>query len=52
MILLIMARRGNVAETWGDALLPLLAGLTLSVLEIAAMGAVRALLTRYYGLSF
>ncbi|MEW6231167.1 MAG: DUF2085 domain-containing protein [Chloroflexota bacterium] len=52
MILLIMARGGNVAETWGDALLPLLAGLTLSVLEIAAMGAVRALLTRYYGLSF
>jgi hypothetical protein len=40
-LLLIVSRRGNRAATWRDAVLPLVAGLTLTLLEIGLVDAVR-----------
>ena len=41
MILLILFRRDSLAEHWRDAIVPLLAGLTVSLLELTLIGAVR-----------
>lgn len=45
MILLILFRQDSRAETWRDAIIPLLSGLTAALLELTAIGALRYLLT-------
>jgi uncharacterized membrane protein len=45
MILLIVFRHDSQAETWRDAVPPLLGGLTAALLELTAMGTLRYLLT-------
>jgi uncharacterized membrane protein len=40
-LLLIVSRRGNRATSWRDAVLPVVAGLTLALLEIGLVDAVR-----------
>ncbi len=50
MIVLIVLRREGMAVTWGDAALPLLMGLLVSLLELAGMDLLRLALTRSMGL--
>lgn len=45
MLALILAQQENAAESWHQAVVPLLAGLTLSLIQIGAIDAVRYLLT-------
>jgi uncharacterized membrane protein len=45
MILLILFRLDSQAETWRDAVPPLLGGLTVTLLELTAIGTLRYLLT-------
>jgi hypothetical protein len=45
MILLILFRRDSRAETWRDAVLPLIGGLTVTLVELTTMGTLRYLLT-------
>jgi hypothetical protein len=52
MIILIVTRRENTAETWLDALLPLSLGLLATLAEIAAMDLLRLALTQQLGLPF
>lgn len=52
MILLIVTRRENRAETWLDALLPLSLGLLATLAEIAGMDLLRLSLTQQLGLPF
>ncbi len=52
MIILIVTRRENRAETWLDALLPLSLGLLATVAEIAGMDLLRLALTQQLGLPF
>ena len=49
MILLILFRRDSQAETWRDALLPLLGGLVTALMELTAMGVLRYTLTGTMG---
>ncbi len=49
VILVMLAGRENTASHWRDTLLPLLAGLTLSLLEIGAVDALRYWLTGTLG---
>lgn len=52
MIILIVTRRENMAETWLDALLPLSLGLLATLAEIAVMDLLRLALTQQLGLPF
>ncbi len=52
MIILIVTRRENVAETWLDASLPLSLGLLTTLVEIAGMDLLRLALTQQLGLPF
>ena len=45
MLVLMLVRRDNTADTWGDALGPLLIGLTVSLMLIAAIDVLRYTLT-------
>jgi len=45
MLVLIVIRRENVANTWRDSLIPLLAGFTLSLIQIGGIAWVRYALT-------
>jgi hypothetical protein len=45
MLALMILRRENIADTWRDSVAPLLTGLTLSLIEIGAIDAVRYALT-------
>ncbi len=45
MLVLILIRRENVAETWRDTLIPLLVGFTLSLIQIGAIAGIRYVLT-------
>mgnify|MGYP001817402613 CR=1 FL=1 len=45
MLVLIIARRENVAETWRGAIIPLLAGLTVSLIQVGAIDLLRYTLT-------
>ena len=49
MILLIVIRQENQAETWQEAAQPLLGGLAVTLLELTAMGALRYALTGTMG---
>ena len=49
MILLIVFRRENQAETWPEAAQPLLCGLAATLLELTAMGVLRYTLTGTLG---
>jgi uncharacterized membrane protein len=48
-VLLMLTRRENRAGHWRDALLPLLAGLTVSMIEIGAVDALRFAIFRTWG---
>jgi hypothetical protein len=52
MIILIVTRRENMAETWLEALLPLSLGLLVTLVEIAGMDLLRLALTQQLGLPF
>ena len=45
MLVLMLVRRENVADTWRDTIIPLLAGLTLSLIQVGAIDVVRYALT-------
>ena len=45
MLALMILRRENIADTWRGSIAPLLTGLTLSLIEIGAIDAVRYALT-------
>jgi hypothetical protein len=45
VLLLVLTRRENTAESWRDLVLPLLGGLALSVLLVGSVGIVRYALT-------
>ena len=45
MLVLMILRRENIANTWRGSIVPLLTGLTLSLIEIGAIDAVRYALT-------
>ena len=45
MILLILARQDGRAAGWKQAVLPLLGGLTVTLLELTSIGLLRYLLT-------
>ena len=45
MLVLIIVRRENVVDTWRQAVVPLLAGLTVSMIQISVIGVVRYALT-------
>jgi uncharacterized membrane protein len=45
MLVLMILRRENIADTWRDSIAPLLTGLTLSLIQIGAIDAVRYTLT-------
>ena len=45
MLVLMIIRRENVADTWRAGIVPLLAGLTLSLIQIGAIDIVRYILT-------
>jgi uncharacterized membrane protein len=45
MLVLMIARRENVAFTWRDSIIPLLAGFTMSLIQVGAIDAVRYALT-------
>ena len=45
MLVMIIARRENVVNTWREAAIPLLAGFTVSLIQIGAIDALRYLLT-------
>jgi uncharacterized membrane protein len=45
MILLILFRQDSRAQTWRDALFPMLGGLTVALLELTTMGVLRYLVT-------
>jgi uncharacterized membrane protein len=45
MILLILARQDGRATNWREAVLPLLGGLTMTIVELTAIGVLRYLLT-------
>jgi uncharacterized membrane protein len=49
MILLIVFRRENQAQTWQEAAQPLLSGLTATLLELTVMGMLRYVLTGTLG---
>jgi uncharacterized membrane protein len=48
MLVLIAVQRENTASSWRDALIPLLAGFTVSLLQIAAISMVRYGFTRSF----
>lgn len=52
LLVLVVSGREGRAITWGDALLPLALGLGATLLEVGAVGFVRAQLTRSLGLPF
>jgi uncharacterized membrane protein len=52
MIVLIVTRRENMAETWLDALLPLSLGLLTTLVEITGMDLLRLTLMQQLGLPF
>ena len=52
MIVLIMVRRESLATNWQQALVPILWGLAVSLLELGAMIAFRAVMTARMGLPF
>ena len=45
MLVLMIVRRENVADTWRNALVPLLAGLTVSLIQVGAIDIMRYALT-------
>jgi len=45
MLVLMIVRRENVADTWRTALVPLLAGLTVSLIQVGAIDVMRYALT-------
>jgi len=45
MLVLIIVRRENVVDTWREAIVPLLAGLTVSLIQVSVIGIVRYGLT-------
>jgi uncharacterized membrane protein len=45
MLVLMIVRRENVADTWRRAVIPLLAGFTVSLIQVGAIDAVRYVLT-------
>jgi hypothetical protein len=45
MLVLMIVRRENVADTWRAALIPLLAGLTVSLIQVGAIDVLRYTLT-------
>jgi len=45
MLVLIIVRRENVVDTWGEAIIPLLAGFTASLIQIGAIDFLRYTLT-------
>jgi len=45
MLVLIIVRRENVAETWRGAIIPLLAGFTVSLIQVGAIDLLRYTLT-------
>ena len=45
MLVLMIIRRENVADTWRAGIIPLLAGLTLSLIQIGAIDLIRYALT-------
>jgi uncharacterized membrane protein len=45
MLVLIIVRRENVAETWQGAIIPLLAGFTVSLIQVGAIDLLRYTLT-------
>lgn len=52
IIVLIVLRREGVARSFGDAILPLLTGLAVTILEIVGIDIMRFLLTKSLGLPF
>ena len=45
MLVLMITRRENVADTWRDSIIPLLAGLTLSLIQVGVIDVIRYALT-------
>ena len=45
MLILMLTRRENVADTWRDSIIPLLAGLTLSLIQVGVIDVIRYALT-------
>lgn len=45
MLVVMLLRRDNVVETWREAIIPLLAGFTVSLIQVGAIDAVRYALT-------
>jgi uncharacterized membrane protein len=45
MLVLIIVRRENIVDTWRDAVIPLLAGFTVSLIQVGAIDVVRYALT-------
>jgi len=45
MLILMVTRRENVADTWRDSIIPLMAGLTLSLIQVGVIDFVRYALT-------
>jgi len=45
MLVLMIVRRENVVDTWREAVIPLLAGLTVSLIQVGAIDVVRYALT-------
>lgn len=52
MLVAVILRRESYAAHWGQAVVPVLAGLGLVGVEVAAMGLLRAYLTVTFGLTF
>lgn len=52
MIVLALTRREGMALTWQQAVLPVTMGLALAFLEIGGIAALRAIITRAFGLPF
>ena len=52
MIVLIMVRRESLATSWREAVVPILWGLTVSLLELGCMITFRAVMTARMGLPF
>ena len=46
MLVLMVVRRDNTVETWRGAIVPLLAGLTVALIQVGVIDAVRYMLTR------
>jgi hypothetical protein len=49
MLVVMIVRRENVVDTWREAIIPLLAGFTVSLIQVGVIDIVRYVLTGTLG---